>query len=79
MLDEDTSFDGPVPVAATTVRLVGEAEIELRRPRLHLVPLELRSLRPCPINQVSIQGRLPKPSKTSFTWEITMTLDSSKR
>ncbi|VAH31401.1 unnamed protein product [Triticum turgidum subsp. durum] len=32
-----------VPVAVTTVRLVREAEIKLRRPRLHLIPLELRT------------------------------------
>ena len=37
-------FGRPVPVAVTTVRLVREAEIELRRPRLHLIPLELRHL-----------------------------------
>jgi hypothetical protein len=43
----------------TVVRLVREAEIELRRPRLHLIPLELRSLRPRPITLVSLQGRLP--------------------
>ena len=28
----------------TTVRLVREAEIQLRRPCLHLIPLELRTL-----------------------------------
>src|SRR3989337_1464985 len=54
-----TGFGRPVPVAVTTVRLVREAEIKLRRPRLHLIPLELRSLRPRPITQVSLQGRLP--------------------
>ena len=43
----------------TTVRLVREAEIELRRPRLHLIPLELRTPSPCPITQVSLQDRLP--------------------
>ena len=39
-------FVGPVPVAVTTVRLVREAEIQLRRPHLHLIPLELRTLSP---------------------------------
>ena len=43
----------------TTVHLVREAETELRRPRLHLIFLELRSLSPRPITQVSLQGRLP--------------------
>ena len=59
MLVEDTGFVGPVPVAVTTVRLVREAEIQLRRPCLHLIPLELRSLSPRPITLVSLQGRLP--------------------
>ena len=52
-------FGRPVPVVVTTVRLVRQAEIELRRPRLHLIPLELRTLSPRPITQVSLQGRLP--------------------
>ena len=52
-------FVGPVPVAVTTVRLVREAEIQLRRPRLHLIPLELRTPSPRPITLVSLQGRLP--------------------
>ena len=43
----------------TTVRLVREAEIELKRPRLQLIPLELRTLSPHPITIVSLQGRLP--------------------
>ena len=43
MIVEDTRFVGPVPVAVTTVCLVREAEIQLRRPRLHLIPLELRT------------------------------------
>ena len=43
----------------TTVRLVREADIELRSLCLHLIPLELRSLSPRPITQVSLQGRLP--------------------
>jgi hypothetical protein len=64
LLDEDTGFVGPVPVAVTTVRLVREAEIELRRPRLHLIPLEPKSLRQRPITLVSLQGRLPKPVQT---------------
>ena len=42
MLVEDTGFVGPVPVVVTTVRLVREAEIQLRRPCLHLILLELR-------------------------------------
>ena len=46
MLVEDTGFVGPVPVAVTTVRLVREAEIQLRRPCLHLIPLELRTHSP---------------------------------
>ena len=58
MLVDDTRFAGPVPVAVTTVRLVREVEIQLRRPRLHLIPLELRTLSPCPITLVSLQGRL---------------------
>ena len=44
MLSEDKGFVGPVPIAVTTVRLVREAEIQLRRPCLHLIPLELRHL-----------------------------------
>ena len=51
-------FVRPVPVAVTTVCLVREAEIQLRRPRLHLIPLELRTLSPRPITLVSLQGRL---------------------
>ena len=35
------------------------AEIQLRRLRLHLIPLELRTPSPCPITLVSLQGRLP--------------------
>ena len=41
-------FVGPVQVAVTTVGLVREAEIQLRRPRLHLISLELRTLSPRP-------------------------------
>ena len=52
-------FVGPVPVAVTIVRLVREAEIQLRRPCLHLIPLELRLVSPRPITLVSLQGRLP--------------------
>ena len=59
MLGEDRGFVGPVLVAVTTVCLVREAEIELRRPCLHLIPLELRTLSPRPITLVSLQGRLP--------------------
>ena len=58
-LVEDTGFVGPVPVAVTTVRLVREAEIQLKRPRLHLIPLELRTPNPRPITLISLQGRLP--------------------
>ena len=46
-------------VVVTTVRLVREAEIQLRRLRLHLIPLELRTHGPRPITLVSLQGRLP--------------------
>ena len=56
---EDTEFVRPVPVAVTTVRLVREAEIELRRLCLHLISLELRALSPRPITLVSLQFRLP--------------------
>ena len=59
MLVEDTGFIGPVPVAVTIVRLVREAEIQLRRPHLHLIPLELRTPSPRLITLVSLQGRLP--------------------
>ena len=59
MLVEDTGFVGPVLVAVTTVRLIREAEIQLRRPCLHLIPLELRTHNPRPITLVSLQGRLP--------------------
>ena len=52
-------FVGPVPVAVTTIRLVREAEIQLRRPHLHLIPLELRTPSHRPITLVSLQGRLP--------------------
>ena len=38
---EGQGFVRRVPVVVTTVRLVREAEIELRRLRLHLIPLEL--------------------------------------
>ena len=59
MLGEDKGFVGLVPVVVTTVRLVREAKIQLRRPCLHLIPLELRTLSPRPITLVSLQGRLP--------------------
>ena len=59
MLGEDKGFVGPVPVAVTTVHLVREAEIQLRRPCLHLIPLELRTPSTRPITLVSLQGRLP--------------------
>ena len=54
MLGEDKGFVGPDPVAVTTVCLVREAEIQLRRPCLHLIPLELRTHSPRPITQVSL-------------------------
>ena len=59
MLGEDKGFVGPVPVAVITVRLVRVAEIQLRKPCLHLIPLELRKPSPRPITQASLQGRLP--------------------
>ena len=59
----------------TTVRLVREAEIQLRRPRLHLIPLELRTLSPHPITLVSLQGRLPN-LQTSFTGDPQCFLDA---
>ena len=64
MLDENTLFVGPVLVVVTTVRLVREAKIELRRPHLHLIPLEPKSIRQRPITLVSLQGRLSKPVQT---------------
>ena len=59
MLGEDKGFVGPLPVAVRTVRLVRAVEIQLRRPSLHLIPLELRTFSPRPITLVSLQGRLP--------------------
>ena len=59
MLGEDKGFVGLVQIAVTTVCLVREAEIQLRRLRLHLIPLELRTPSPRPITLVSLQGRLP--------------------
>ena len=55
---EDIGFVGPFPVVVTTVHLVREAEIQLRRPRLHLIPLELRTHSPRLITLLSLQGRL---------------------
>ena len=49
MLGGDKGFVGPVLVVVTTVRLVREAEIQLRGSRLHLIPLELRTFSPRPI------------------------------
>ena len=66
----------------TTVRLVREAEIQLRRPRLHLVPLELRTLSPRPITLVSLQGRLPNlhrlrsPAIHNDSWMLNWLEDS---
>ena len=74
MLVEDTGFVGPVPVAVTTIRLVREAEIELRRLCLHLIPLKLRTPGPHPITLVSLQGRfpnlhrLPSPAIHNDSW-----------
>ena len=59
MLGEDKGFVRPVLVVVTIVRLVREAEIQLRRPCLHLIHLELRTPSPRPITLVSLQGRLP--------------------
>ena len=59
MLGEDKGFVGPVPVVVTTIRLVREGAIQLRRLRLHLIPLELRTPSPRPITLVSLQGILP--------------------
>ena len=59
MASEGHEFVRPVPVVVTTVRLVREAGIQLRRARLHLIPLELRTLSHRPITLVSLQGRLP--------------------
>ena len=58
MLGEDKGFVGLVPIDVTTICLVRQPEIQLRRPRLHLVPLEPRTLSPRPITLVSLQGRL---------------------
>ena len=58
-------FGRPVPVAMTTVRLVRGAEIPLRRPHLHLIPLELRTHSPRPITLVSLQGILPNLHRLS--------------
>ena len=78
MASEGQGFVRPVPVAVTTVRLVREAEIQLRRPRLHLIPLELRTHSPRPITLVSLQGRLP--TFTDFVHRrSTMTLGCSER
>ena len=63
MASEGQGFVPPVPIAVTTVCLVREAEIQLRRLRLQLIPLELRTLSPCPITLVSLQGRLPNLHK----------------
>ena len=76
MLGEYKGFVGPVPVAVTTVRLVREAKIQLRRPCLHLIPLEIRTLSPCPITLTSLQGRLPNlhrlrsPAIHSDSWML---------
>ena len=71
-------FVGPVLVAVTTVHLVREAEIQLRRPCLHLIPLELRTPSPRPITLVSLQGRLL--NLHSFVHrQSTMTLGCSER
>ena len=59
MASEGQGFVRPVTVAVTTVRMVREAEIELRRLLLHLIPLELRTPSRRPITLVSLQGRLP--------------------
>ena len=63
MASEGQGFVRPVPVVVTIVCLVREAEIQLRRPHLHLIPLELRTLSPRPVTLVSLQGRLPNLHK----------------
>ena len=63
---EGRGFVRPVPVAVTTVRLVREAEIQLRRPRLHLIPLEQRTLSPRP-NLGKSSRETSKPTQTSLT------------
>ena len=78
MLVEETGFVGPVLVAVTTVRPVREAEIQHRRPRLHLIPLGIRTLSPCPTTLVSLQGRLPNlhrlrsPAIHNDSWMLRM-------
>ena len=67
-------YVGPVPVAVTTVRLVGAARYlnlrthspghpvlntQLRTPSPHCILLELRSHSPRPITLVRLHGRLP--------------------
>ena len=74
MLGEDKGFVGLVPVVVTTVRLVREAKIQLRRPHIDLIPLDLRTLSPLPITMVSLQGRLPNlhrlrsPAIHDYSW-----------
>ena len=76
MASEGQGFVRPVLVAVTTIRLVREAEIQLRRPRIHLIPLELRTLSPRPITLVSLQGRLPNlhrlcsPASHNGSWML---------
>ena len=77
MLEEDKGFVGLVPVDVTTVCLVREAEIQLKRPHLHLIPLELRTLSPRPITLV-FKGDFK--TFTDFVhWQSTMTLGCSER
>ena len=75
---ERTRFGRLVPVVVTTVRLVREAEIQLRRPRIHLIPLELGTLSPHPITLVSLQGDFQ--TFTDFVHrQSTMALGCSER
>ena len=75
---EGQGFVRLVQVVVTTVRLVREAEIQLRRPHLHLIPLKLRTPSPRPITLVSLQGRLPNlhrlrsPAIHNDSWMLRM-------
>ena len=77
-LNEDNKFGRPVPVAVTIVRLIREAEIELRRLCLHPISLELRTPSPHPITMVSLRGRLPNlhrlrsPAIHNDSWMLRM-------
>ena len=78
MASNGQGFVRPFSVAVTTARLVREAEIQLRRRRLHVIPLEIRTLSPRPITLVSLQGRLPNlhrlrsPAIHNDSWMLRM-------